>query len=204
MSYGALAFWKKKHTQIFVELSCCTYAIVLLYVHLVCICVISWYACMLIVTKHSTSLQNWGDVPLCYCTYTQIHFGHLVCFLMTHMWSGLQKQGTWGHKIWLLFQNFMTLNFSFWSPSYGMKLSILLSIQWALMLQASNILLQYWEMTYYAMGCSLCPHAGPVTYDATTHFTFDDLFTSPRHHFICYSMVLKFKMFIQEKTLFFV
>jgi len=31
------------------------------------------------------------------------------------MWPGLQKQGTWAHKIWLLFQTFMTHNFSFYS-----------------------------------------------------------------------------------------
>ena len=35
----------------------------------------------------------------------------LITTCFTYMWLGLWKQGTWTHKIWQLFQTFMTHNF---------------------------------------------------------------------------------------------
>jgi len=61
------------------------------------------------------------------------------------------------HKFWQIFQIFMPHIFFCWSLMTKKFVTLTWSIQWALlcMLQATNVLLQYLEMTYYVMACSL-------------------------------------------------
>ena len=76
------------------------------------------------------------------------------------LWQGLWKQGMWAHKIWLLFQTFMTRNFLWWY-AMAMKFSTLIQHLTGYILQLTeyNILFYYWNMTCYALACSLYPYA---------------------------------------------
>jgi len=90
-------------------------------------------------------------------------------YAQIHMWLGLRKQGTLAHKIWLLFQTFMTHNFSFES-SITMKFSTLLKHLMEFILQVTN---QEYTVTvlrndqscngvYFVPTCPVL--VGPVTY----------------------------------------